>query len=57
VTSPALRLGKPNAVPGAPANIGWIEAAPDGRLLLLYSDRSTGAPLTLVENWSARSSR
>jgi hypothetical protein len=57
VTSPELRIGKPSAVPGAPANIGGIEAASDGRLLLLYNDRSTGAPLTLVENWSARSSR
>jgi hypothetical protein len=57
VTSPELRIGKPTPVPGAPANIGGIEAAPDGRLLLLYNDRSTGAPLTLVENWSARSSR
>jgi serine/threonine-protein kinase len=56
-TSPELRLGKPGMVPGAPANISWIEPAPDGRLLLLYNERSTGAPLTLVENWSARSSR
>jgi serine/threonine-protein kinase len=53
VTSPELRVGKPSPVPGAPANIGGIEAAPDGRLLLLSNDRSTGAPLTLVENWSA----
>jgi serine/threonine-protein kinase len=57
VTSPELRLGKPGAVPGAPANITWIEAAADGRLLLLYNDRSTGAPLTLVENWTARSTQ
>jgi eukaryotic-like serine/threonine-protein kinase len=57
VTSPDLRLGKPSAVPGAPANIVGIEAASDGRLLLLYNDRATGAPLTLVENWTARSSR
>jgi hypothetical protein len=54
VTAPELRLGKPSTVPGAPANISGIEAAPDGRLLLLYNDRSTGAPLTLVENWMAR---
>jgi hypothetical protein len=43
-------------VPGTPANIDGIEAAPDGRLLLLllYNDRRwTGAPLTLIENWSA----
>jgi hypothetical protein len=53
VTLPELRIGKPSPVPGAPANIGGIEAAPDGRLLLLYDDRSTGAPLTLIENWSA----
>jgi dipeptidyl aminopeptidase/acylaminoacyl peptidase len=53
-TSPELRLGKPSAVPGAPANITAIDAAPDGRLLLLYTDRSTGAPLTLVENAMAR---
>ena len=54
VTSPALRIGKPTAVPGAPANITGIEAAPDGRLLLLYRDRWTGAPLTLVENVMTR---
>jgi hypothetical protein len=54
VTSPELRLGKPSAVPGAPANITAIDAAPDGRLLLLYTDRATGAPLTLVENLIAR---
>jgi hypothetical protein len=54
VTSPELRIGKPSAVPGAPANISGIEAAPDGRLLLLHDDRSTGAPLTLVENWAVR---
>jgi eukaryotic-like serine/threonine-protein kinase len=54
VTSPELRLGKPSAVPGAPANITAIDAAPDGRLLLLYTDRSTGAPLTLVENLMVR---
>jgi hypothetical protein len=42
-------------VPRTPANIDGIEAAPDGRLLLLlYNDRRwTGAPLTLIENWSA----
>ena len=53
VTSPELRIGKPSAVPAAPPNIAGIEAASDGRLLLLYSDRSAGAPLTLVENWTA----
>ena len=52
VTSPELRLGKPTAVPGAPANIRSIDAGPDGRLLLLYAEGSTGAPLTLVENWA-----
>jgi serine/threonine protein kinase len=50
VTAPELRIGKPSAVPGAPSNISGLEAAPDGRLLLLYNDRLTGAPLTLVEN-------
>ena len=57
VTSPELRLGKPSAVRGAPANITAIDAAPDGRLLLLYTDRSTGPPLTLVENWAEGGSR
>jgi serine/threonine-protein kinase len=54
VTSPELRIGKPAPVPGAPAHIGSLEAAPDGRLLLLYDDQSTAGPLTLVENWTAR---
>jgi Tol biopolymer transport system component len=54
VTSPELRIGKPTPVPGAPAHIGGLEAASDGRLLLLYDDRSAAAPLTLVENWTAR---
>jgi eukaryotic-like serine/threonine-protein kinase len=53
-TSPELRLGKPSAVAGAPANITAIDAAPDGRLLLLYTDRSMGAPLTLVDNLMTR---
>jgi serine/threonine-protein kinase len=53
-TSSELRIGKPGIVPDAPGNIGWIETAPDGRLLLLYNDQSTSAPLTLVENWSGR---
>ena len=39
-TSPELRIGKPTAVPGAPANVSGIEAAPDGRLLLLYAGQS-----------------
>ena len=54
VTSPELRIGKPTPVPGAPAHIGGLEAADDGRLLLLYDDQSAAAPLTLVENWTAR---
>ena len=37
--------------------VGTTLVAPDGRLLLLYYDRSTGAPLTLVENWMARAGR
>jgi hypothetical protein len=55
VTSPELRIGKPTRVPGGPATITRIEAAPDCRLLLLYAVQSSGAPLTLVENWAARS--
>jgi serine/threonine-protein kinase len=57
VTSPELRIGKPTAVPAAPANIAGLEAAPDGRLLLLYADQSSSASLTLVENRSARSGK
>jgi Tol biopolymer transport system component len=53
-TRPELRIGKPVPVPAAPKNIVGLAAAPDGRLLLLYDDRSEVAPLTMVENWSER---
>jgi serine/threonine protein kinase/Tol biopolymer transport system component len=53
-TQPVLHIGKPAPVRGAPKEIRAIEAAPDGRLLLLYSDRPADTPLTLVENWTAR---
>jgi hypothetical protein len=57
ITSPELRIGKPVAVPGAPPNILGLDAAPDGRLLLLYDDRSAATPVTLVQNWTPRSGR
>ena len=53
-TRPELRIGKPVPMAAAPANIRSFDTAPDGRLLLLYDDRSAEAPLTLVENWTAR---
>ena len=53
VTSPELRIGKPAPVTGAPGHISGLEAGPDGRLLLLYDNQSSSAPLTLVENWKA----
>jgi hypothetical protein len=53
-TQPGLHIGKPAPVRGAPKEIWAIEAAPDGRLLLLYSHRPAETPLTLLENWAAR---
>jgi serine/threonine-protein kinase len=53
-TLPELRVGKPAPVAAAPTNIRDFEPAPDGRVLILYDDQPAGAPLTLVENWSAR---
>jgi hypothetical protein len=53
-TFPELRVGKPAPVAAAPTNIRGFEPASDGRVLILYDDQPAGAPLTLVENWSAR---
>jgi Tol biopolymer transport system component len=53
-TQPELRIGKPTPVAAAPKNVRSLDTTPDGRLLLLYDDQSTAAPLTLVENWAAR---
>jgi serine/threonine-protein kinase len=53
-TQPELRIGKPAPLAAAPKNVRSLDTAPDGRLLLLYDDQSTAAPLTLVENWAAR---
>jgi Tol biopolymer transport system component len=52
-TQPVLHIGKPAPVRGAPKEIRAIEAAPDGRLLPLYSDRPAETLLTLVENCTA----
>jgi serine/threonine-protein kinase len=52
-TGPELRIGKPSPVAGAPRGIVELDAAPNGRLLLLYDDHMAEAPLTLVENWAA----
>jgi hypothetical protein len=57
VTSPELRIGTPAVVPAAPPNIIGLDAAPDGRLLLLYDDWSAAASVTLVENWTPRSGK
>jgi dipeptidyl aminopeptidase/acylaminoacyl peptidase len=53
-TSPELRVGKPTPVAGAPKDIFDMDVAPNGKLLLLYEDRSREAALTLVENWVSR---
>jgi hypothetical protein len=52
-TAPELRLGRPAEVTSAPADIASIDAAPDGRLAVLYADRTNEVPVTLIENWPA----
>jgi Tol biopolymer transport system component len=48
---PNLHAGRPQAVVGAPGNLTNIDAASDGRLLLLSQLPSAPPPLTLVQNW------
>jgi serine/threonine-protein kinase len=56
-TSPELRVGKAAVVTSAPRNVRSIDAARDGRLLLLYDERQSQAPVTLVDGWTARLER
>jgi len=49
-----VQFGKPRPVAGAPADVANVEAASDGRLVLMV--RGTGGsapPLTLVTGWQA----
>jgi hypothetical protein len=39
-------------VPGAPPNIVHLDAAPNGRLLLVCDEAQDQAPLAMIEHWT-----
>jgi Tol biopolymer transport system component len=45
-------IGKAALVRGAPQNIVGLDAAPDGRLVLLRSEATHQVPLSLIEHWT-----
>jgi eukaryotic-like serine/threonine-protein kinase len=52
--SPSLHVGRATPVTGAPDGIVDLDAAADGRLLLLRSESSEHGPLELFEHWAGR---
>ena len=52
-----VRFGKPRPVAGAPANVATVQAASDGRLVLMVTGSGAVVPLTLVTGWEAMKGR
>ncbi|HEX8941954.1 MAG TPA: protein kinase [Gemmatimonadaceae bacterium] len=51
--NPTMRIGRPAPVAGAPDDIIDLDAASDGRLLLIRSESSGEAPLEIITHWTA----
>ncbi len=45
-------IGKAAVVRGTPQNIVGVDAARDGRLVLLRSEATDQVPLSLIEHWT-----
>jgi serine/threonine-protein kinase len=54
---PTVRIGRPVAVAGAPDDIIDLDTAPNGRLLLIRSESSGEAPLEIITQWTAPTTR
>ena len=50
---PTLAIGRPTLVAGAPDHIISLDAAPNGRLLLVCDESPGQSPLEMIEHWSA----